>query len=180
MEFEPTMTVMGWLKVRVKNSVFTTACVFAMLLGIGPASSGQSGSSQFETKGQGGMTDGGQLVSPDGERLTALTGAELRAILPGASWSYVPRTQFVEIFRCDGTWTLVGPRIPASGPFSIRDNQFCTETASGRTSCARLLRSETGRLFVQPVPGTVSVLRSFGEISITPPARACPQKGGDK
>jgi hypothetical protein len=143
----------------------------AAVLGVGVAACNRA-----DANGEAGVTnDLAQLIAPDGEQLMQLTDAELKGLLPGASWSNVPRTQYVEIFHCEGGWTLVGPRIPLSGSYSIRDNQYCVEGARGNIGCAKLFRSETGKLFVQSVSPSL-VGRGFGEITIDAQREVCSQR----
>ena len=85
------------------------------------------------------VTNQSPLPSPD--TLTQLTSKELRAILPGASFS-------TESFECDGTWSSQGVFL-ARGVYSVRGNQYCIapEAGASPSHCGRLFRDQEGNVF---------------------------------
>jgi hypothetical protein len=101
-----------------------------------------------------------------------LTNDELENLLRGATMSHVrnlgddPRLTF----GCDGELFSSGGIASGVGRYSIRENQYCILTGSGKDIgvCEKLFRDERGQLFDR-----------LGEIRIRkcPPDRACPQLG---
>jgi len=103
---------------------------------------------------------------------THLTNDELGNLLRGASMSHVTNLgdEPTLTFGCGGELFSSGGIASGVGRYSIRDNQYCVLTGSGKDIgvCEKLFRDEQGQLFDR-----------LGEIRIRkcPPDRACPQLG---
>ena len=111
----------------------------------------------------------------DPGRLVQLTDDELRTTLRGASTRALGDSLHIEYFGCGEDWSHIGFRAPAYGRYSIRDNQFCVEATVGANFrvCAKILRGETGRMFLQGVSQDGQEMAPPGEITITPASQAC-------
>ena len=117
------------------------------------------------------------LAQADPGPLIQLNESELRAALPGVDIRAVGDNLHIDGFRCDGGWVHIGYRIPAYGSYSIRDSQFCIEGTVGADYgvCAKLLRGETGKTFLQSVSRDGRATASPREVTITR-AETCPQR----
>jgi hypothetical protein len=125
----------------------------------------------------GSLIRGVSVPQTDPGRLTQLTNNELRTTLRGASIRAVGDDLHIDEFGCDGEWAHIGNRIPAYGRYFIRNNQLCIEATVGANyvTCARILRGETGRTFLQGVSQNGPATISPGEITIRR-AETCTQR----
>ena len=112
---------------------------------------------------------------PDRAQLTQLTDAELRAVLHGAGFRAAGDNVHGDSFGCNGDWSHTGAFVPEYGRYSIRDNQYCVQAEVGASFqyCAKLYRSENGKLFSDVSP-TTAPHATLTEVEVTKFSPACP------
>jgi hypothetical protein len=82
------------------------------------------------------------LAGPDLQ--SALRGAMLRRNGPN-----VVSPHLTENFETNGTWMLMGMRVPADGVYSFDGDRFCVEFPQDKTTCRQLLLSAEGNYFTR-------------------------------
>ena len=92
-------------------------------------------------------------ASEEAKTAKVVSGRALEAALRGnalrRSGAGVTAPDLTENFATNGTWMLVGTRVPGDGVYTVHEDRFCVEFPRAKITCRQLLFSIGGKYFTR-------------------------------